>query len=172
MVDWNARFQDRPIYIKFQFFNWDFENNLYEFDLRLRLPHGGVWTVGHENFNVQSFWCGITCEKRDEVYDKHGSRVAYSASGSKATSICSPTLWYLHRIIANTVFTRHESQSRARLSEVYLICYILMDERFDTNAFILSQLVSQAVLPKSLIASGGLITAMPTLGVWNPKLGK
>ena len=86
VLDWNAHFQDRPVYIKFEFFNRDFETNLSEFNRRLRLPHGVIWTVRHENFNVQAFSCEITCEKCIEVCDNHGSRVAYSASGSKVTS--------------------------------------------------------------------------------------
>jgi len=84
-----------------------------------------------------SFWCEITCEKSVEVCDNHGSHVAYSAGGSKATSICNPTLWYLHQIITNTIFTWCESQSRARFSEVLLIWCILINERLDVGAFIL-----------------------------------
>jgi len=137
LVDWNARYQGHLVYMKFRFFKRNFETNLHEFDRRLRLPHGGIWTIGHENFNVQSFWCEITCEKHTEVLNNHGSRVAYSASGSKAASICNPTLRYLYRLIANTIFTSHESQSHARLSEVFFIWCILKDERFVTGAFIL-----------------------------------
>ena len=37
-----------------------------------------------------SFWCEITSDKRTEVYHNHESRVTYSSSGSKATSICNP----------------------------------------------------------------------------------
>jgi len=130
------------------------------FDRCLRFPYGAVWTIGHENFNVQSFWREITCEKRTEVLDNHGSRVAYSSSGSKAASIYNPTLRYLHHLIGNTIFTRHESQSRARLSEVFLVLCILKDEHFDTGTFILHQLVFQAILSKSPIACSGLITAI------------
>ena len=137
IADWNARYQGYPIYTKFRFFNQDFETNLHEFDRRLRFAHGGVWTVGHETFNVQSFWCEITCDKRIEVYDNHRSRVAYSASRSKAASICKPTFRYLHHLIANTIFTLHESLGCDRLSEVFLIWCILKDERFDVGAFIL-----------------------------------
>ena len=61
-----------------------------EFDQRLTLPHYCVRTVGHKNFNVQAFWCEITCDKRTQVIDNHGSYVAYSSIGSKATSICNP----------------------------------------------------------------------------------
>ena len=79
----------------------------------------GLWGIRTSMYNP--FWCEITCEKRTEVYDNRGSRVAYSASGSKAASICNLTLQYLNRLVANTIFTQHESQSRARLSEVFLI---------------------------------------------------
>jgi len=41
-----------PVYIKLRFFNRDFETNIHEFDRQLRLPHDGVWTIRHENFNV------------------------------------------------------------------------------------------------------------------------
>jgi len=170
VVNWNTRYQDHPIYIKFRFFNRDFVANLHEFDQHLRLPHGGVWIVGHVNFNVQSFWCEITHEKRTKVLDNHGSQVAYSSSGSKGASICNPTLRYLHCLIANTIFTRYKSQSCGRLSEVFLIWCILKDERFDTGAFILHQLVSQATLPKSPIACGGLVTAIAHAWGLEPQL--
>jgi len=62
-------------------------------------------------FNL--FWCEITCDKHTEVYDNHKICVTYSAIGSKETLICNPTLLYLHQIFANTIFTQHESQSRA-----------------------------------------------------------
>jgi len=104
VVDWNAEYQDRPVHIKFQFFNWDFETNLYEFHRRLRLPHGGLWTVGHENFNVQSFCCKIMYDKRTKVHKNHGSEVAHRTNGCKATSIYNTTLWYLRCLIANTIF--------------------------------------------------------------------
>jgi len=83
-------------------FSIKFETNLAEFNQRLRLPHGRVWTVGHENFDVQSFWCEITCDKRAKVFDNHGSCVPYNSSGSKETSLCNSTLRYLHRVIPNT----------------------------------------------------------------------
>ena len=56
----------------------------------MRLPHGGVLTIDHENFSVQEFWHEITCDKHNPIVDNHGSRVAYSTSGSKATTICNP----------------------------------------------------------------------------------
>jgi len=159
-VDWITPYQHRPVRIQFRFFNRFFEPNLTEFGRRLHLPHGGVWAVGHENFNVQEFWCEITYDMCTLVIDNHGFYVPYSADGSKATSICNPTLRYLHRLIVNTIFPRHESQGRARLSEVFLLWYILKDENFDTGAFISHQLLSQASSPKSPITCGGLITAI------------
>jgi len=128
VVGWSTPYQNWPVHIRFRFSNRDFETNLAEFDQTLSLPHSGVWTVRHENFNMQSFWCEITRDKHTEVFENRGSRVAYSSSGSKVTFICNPTVRYLHRIIANTIFTRHESESRALLSEVFLIWCILKDE--------------------------------------------
>ena len=63
----------------------------------------------HGSFNEQEFWVKTTCDKCTQVKDNSGSCVAYSASGSKATSICNPTLRYLHRLMANTIFIRQES---------------------------------------------------------------
>jgi len=108
-VDWTTPNQNRPVHIQFRFFNRLFEANLMEFDCRLHIPHDGVWTVRHENFNVQAFRCEITYDQRTKAVDNYGSRVAYSTSGSKATSICNPTLRYLHSLIANTIFTRYDS---------------------------------------------------------------
>jgi len=51
-VDWSTSYQNQSIHIRFQIFNRDFETNLAECGERLRLPHGRVWTVRHENFNV------------------------------------------------------------------------------------------------------------------------
>lgn len=38
----------------------------------MHLPHGGVLTVGHENFNVQEFLCEITCDKRTPIVEVMG----------------------------------------------------------------------------------------------------
>jgi len=118
-VDWGTPYKRWPVYIRFRFFNRDFKTNLTEFDWRLRLPHARVWIVRHENFNVQSFWCEITWDRHTQVFDNHGSRVAYNSGGSEETSICNPTIKYLHWIIATTIFTKHKSQSQAHLSEVF-----------------------------------------------------
>jgi len=126
----------------------------------MHLPHGGVLTVGYGNFNVQEFWCEITYDKRILVLDNHRIRVAYSPNGSKATSICNPANRHLHRLIANTIFTRHESQGRARLSEVFLLWCILQGQSFDTEAFLLQELLSQASFSKPPITYGGVITSI------------
>jgi len=76
------------------------------------------------------------------VKDNSGSYVAYSTSGSKATSICNSTLQYLLCLMANTISTQYESQNKAPLSESFLLWCILNDESFDMGAFILHQLVS------------------------------
>jgi len=130
-------FQNQLVHIQFWFFNRLYEVNHAEFDCRIHLPYDGISIIGHESFNVQEFWCEITRDKRILVVDNHESRVAYNTSGSKATSICNPTLRYLHRFIINTIFTRHESQSRARVSEVFLLWFILQDQSFATRAFLL-----------------------------------
>ncbi|KAJ8445198.1 hypothetical protein Cgig2_024404 [Carnegiea gigantea] len=109
-VDRTTPYQNRPVHIQFRLFNRLFEANLVEFDRRLHLLHGGIWVVGHENLNVQDFWCEITYDQRTLVTNNHGFHVPYSANGSKATSICNPTLRYRHKLIANTIFPIHESQ--------------------------------------------------------------
>ena len=64
--------------------------------------------------------------------------------------------------MANTIFIRQESQKKVLLSEVFLLWCILNDETFDTGAFILHLLVSQAsaLAPKSPIACGGIISTI------------
>jgi len=89
---------------------------------------------------------------------------------SKATFICNPTLLYLHCLIANTIFTQQESQSHARLSEVFLIWCIQKDEQFDTGAFILHQLVSQDTLPKIPLRLWYLITTIADTCGLEPQL--
>jgi len=66
----------------------------------------------------------------------------------------------LHYLMANTIFTLHESQNKARLSQVFLLWCILNDESFDMGAFIFYQLVFPASYPKSPIACGRIISSI------------
>jgi len=74
--------------------------------------------------------------------------------------------------MANTIFIWYESQSKARLSEVFFLWAIHKDENFGTWAFILYPLVSQASTLKSPITSRGIISAIAYAWGFEPFIKK
>jgi len=123
--------------------------NLARFSELLQLPPGGTADFIHRDYCRSDFWVKITCQDQP-----------YVSRSSKATSICNPILKYLLRLTANIVSPRFDSQGVPRRGELFMLWAALNRVRIYTAFHILTQLEKQTKSRTSVIAAGGIVTAL------------
>jgi len=77
------------------------------------------------------------------------------------TDIFNPTIWYLQRLMANTIFGRNDNQNVHRKGELFILCRALFATHVDIWAFILRHLTEVAkTTHENVIGVGATITAI------------
>lgn len=79
--------------------------------------------------------------------------------GLKAIAIQNPAIWYLHRILASTIFDR-ENTGNVNSKDLFLIYYALSGTKVDPTPFLLAHFQSTCVWTRGPICIGGLITSI------------
>lgn len=130
----------------FRMFNREYYKTLDEFGAFFGLPKGG--NVLYYNSDPSMVWGQIT-----------GSN-DYNPQSSKASRIQNPVFRYLQRIMANTIFGRHDSQGTVREWEMEMLQNMLYpDVCLSTASFIARHFHAVGKSKKkSPIVIGGLIT--------------
>ena len=149
VVDFNRKFDEVRGYIRFRLFDRTHEMHLIRFNELLRLPAAGATSHTHPDYHPKQFWTTLTCSGR-----------VYEARSTKATWICNPVLRYFHRLLANHVFPRADSQNGVRASELFMIWAALHRKAVNTGAFIADHLHEHAKSSKVVLSDGGIITAL------------
>ncbi|KAJ8429181.1 hypothetical protein Cgig2_011785 [Carnegiea gigantea] len=149
VVDFKRKFDDVRGYIRFRLFNHTHEMHLVQFNELLRLPVGGATYHTPPDYQPKQFWTTLTCLGRP-----------YEARSTKATWICNPVIRYFHRLLANHVFPRADSQNGVRASELFMIWAALHRQAVNTGAFIADHQHEHAKSSKVVLSDGGIITAL------------
>ncbi|KMT19233.1 hypothetical protein BVRB_1g014150 [Beta vulgaris subsp. vulgaris] len=133
--------------VRFRMFNQEFDKTLDEFGDFYGLPRGG--SVMYYNSDPSLIWRQITgCSD-------------YYPQSAKASRIHNPVFRYLQRLMASTIFGRHDSQGTVREWEVEMIQTMLYppDVHLSTASYIARHFHAVGrSKKKSPIVIGGLIT--------------
>jgi len=119
-------------------------NSIFDFSPSMDLSHRQIPC----EFNSNTFWGELL-----------GS-VRYSISSSKCTHIRNSCIRAAQRILACTLFARHDSLNVLRLSELYFLSYMLDGDQLDPGSFLARQFHSAAFSTKGRIVIGGIITTI------------
>ncbi|KAL2895233.1 NADH-quinone oxidoreductase subunit F [Bienertia sinuspersici] len=133
--------------VRFRMFNREFYKTIDEFGDFYGLPRGG--NVNYYNSDPSMVWRQIT-----------GSN-DYNPQSSKASRIQNPVFRYLQRLMANTIFGRHDSQGTVREWEMEMLQSMLYPPEVPVSTASYIARHFHAVgksKKKSPIVVGGLIT--------------
>lgn len=135
--------------ITFRLFNNDHVLNLEEFNSIFSLPVGGDRRLPIA-FRAGSFWNEISAIGAG----------AYDSSKAKASALVNPCFRYLHRVMANTLFGRGDSDGSVRQDELLFLWAMLHGVHLDTGSHMVRHLLKVAKKGDGSIVIGGLITAI------------
>lgn len=111
------------------------------------MPCGGERRI-HINFHESKFWGEIAITARP-----------YDSSRSKSSALPNPIFWYLHRVMANTIFGCGDSEGVVCQSELIILWAMINDVNIDTGSHFIRHLVKIRKGSAGAIIVGGLITA-------------
>jgi len=134
--------------ITFRLLNIDHSFDLAQFNAIFGLPAGGYRKPPPE-FHDSYFWSLIS-------YDSPN----FKSSNIKASFMPNPYFRYLHRIMANTLFGRGDSDGNVRIDELAFMWAIFNNVKMDTGSFLVRHLLKVGRAQSGSIVVGGLITAI------------
>ncbi|KAI5440521.1 hypothetical protein KIW84_010124 [Lathyrus oleraceus] len=115
-------------------------------------PHGNESACQHP---LESEWESSALDFLQQITGK----TTTDWEGLKATAIQNPAIWYLHRILASTIFGR-ENTGNINSRDLFLIFCALSETKVNPTPFLLAYFQSTSVRIGDLICVGGLITSI------------
>ncbi|KAL6509608.1 hypothetical protein OROGR_022918 [Orobanche gracilis] len=137
-----------PSALIFRLNNQDRRLTIPELENVYHLKTGGEYHVNR--FKCENYWRSMV------EYPGSGPRY-YVPKAAKGSSLRNSVLRYLHKVIANTIYGRKETES-ITLRELYILTHMLDGTVPATGAMLAEHFDDVAMKPKGEIWLGGLIT--------------